>query len=79
MFENDFAVPSQGWQDYSSRETEAANCEKHKQWTLLKTKNDVILARLLDIDYNTLAHSWTTAIPGFRKADLVREYSERYE
>ena len=81
VFENDFdfAVPSQGWQDYSRRETEAANCEKHKQWILLKAKNDVILARLLDIDYNTLAHKWTTAIPGFRKGDLVREYSERYE
>ena len=81
VFKNDFdfAVPSQGWQDYSRRETEANNCEKHKQWILLKAKNDTILARLLAIDYNKLAHRWTTAIPGFRKADLVKEYFERYE
>ena len=81
VFKNDFdfAVPSQGWQDYSRRETEANNCEKHKQWILLKAKNDIILARLLDIDYNKLAHRWTTAIPGFRKGDLVKEYSELYE
>ncbi len=81
VFKNDFdfAVPSQGWQDYSRRETEVSNCEKHKQWLLLKAKNDIILARLLAIDYDKLAHRWTTAIPGFRKGDLVKEYSERYE
>ena len=81
VFENnfDFAVPSQGWQDYSRRETEADNCEKHKQWILLKAKDAVILSRLLDIDYNELAHRCTTAIPGFRKGDLVKRYSELYE
>ena len=81
VFKNDFdfAVPSQGWQDYSRRETEADNCEKHKQWMLLKAKDSVILSRLLDIDYNQLAHRCTTTIPGFRKGDLVKEYSELYE
>ena len=81
VFENDFdfAVPSQGWQDYSRRETETHNCEKHKQWMLLKAKNSVVLSRLLAIDYNGLAHRCTTAIPGFRKGDLVKEYSELYE
>ncbi len=80
VFENDFdfAVPAQGWQDYSRRETEAQHCEKHKQWILLKAKDDVILKRLLVIDYNGLAHRCATAIPGFRKSDLVKEYSERY-
>ncbi len=81
VFKNDFdfAVPSQGWQDYARRETEAKNCEKHKQWILLKTKDPVVLSRLLTIDYNALAHRCTTAIPGFRKGDLVKEYSELYE
>ena len=81
VFKNDFdfAVPAQGWQDYSRRETEANNCEKHKQWILLKAKNDVILDRLLAIDYNELAQRCPTTTPGFRKADLVKEYSERYE
>ncbi|MCY4571058.1 MAG: hypothetical protein OXD49_22425 [Candidatus Poribacteria bacterium] len=81
VFENDFdfAVPAQGWQDYSRKETEANNCEKHKQWILLKAKNAAILSRLLTIDYNDLAHRCATAIPGFRKGDLVKEYSELYE
>lgn len=80
VFENDFdfAVPSQGWQDYDRRETYSENCEKHKQWILLKANNPVVLSRLSAIDYNRLAHKWTTAIPGFRKADLVKEYSELY-
>lgn len=81
VFKNDFdfAVPSQGWQDYSRRETESDHCEKHKQWILLKAKDATILSRLLTIDYNGLAHRCTTTIPGFRKGDLVKEYSELYE
>ncbi len=80
VFKNnfDFAVPSQGWQDYSRRETDAAKCEKHKQWILLKAKDSCVLSRLLSIDYDKLAYKYTTAIPGFRKGDLVREYSELY-
>ncbi len=80
-FENDFdfAVPSQGWQDYSRRETDSANCEKNKQWILLKAKNPIVLSRLLSIDYKSLAQRCTTAVPGFRKGDLVKEYSDRYE
>lgn len=81
VFKNDFdfAVPSQGWQDYSRRETEVKNCEKHKQWILLKAKDAIVLSRLLTIDYDGLANRCTTAIPGFRKGDLVKEYSELYE
>ena len=81
VFENDFdiAVPSQGWQDYSRRETDSANCEKNKQWILLKAGNQIVLSRLLSIDYNSLAQRCTTAVPGFRKGDLVKEYTELYE
>ena len=42
----DFAVPSQGWQDYSRRETDPAKCEKHKQWMLFRTESEKIRARL---------------------------------
>ena len=78
VFENDFdfAVPAQGWQDYARRETKSEHCEKHKQWILLKAEDTVVLSRLLAIDYNALAHRCATAIPGFRKADLVKAYSE---
>lgn len=81
VFDNtfDFAVPCQGWQDYSRRETMAENCEKHKQWILFKARNKTVLKRLRDeIDYATLARQNTTSTPGFRKGDLVEEYIRRY-
>ena len=75
----DFAVPCQGWQNYSRRETIADNCEKHKQWMLIKANNNTAFTRLYDeIDYESLALRNTTSTPGFRKGDLVAEYISRY-
>ena len=81
VFQNsfDFAVPCQGWQDYSRRETDERQCERNKQWILLKAKNPTILAHLMEIDYERLAQECGTAVPGFRKGDLVKAYRERYE
>ena len=41
VFQNtfDFAVPCQGWQDYSRKETEEQCCERNKQWILIKANN----------------------------------------
>ncbi len=77
VFNNDFdfAVPSQGWQDYDRRETDKNKCEKHKQWILFKSRTDSAYERLYkEIDYNKLALKNTTCIPGFRKGDIVQEY-----
>ena len=81
VFENpfDLAVPCQGWQDYSRRETDEKQCEKSKQWILLKAKNPTVLARLMEIDYEHLAQECGTAVPGFRKGDLVKAYTENSE
>ena len=82
VFDNefDFAVPCQGWQNYTRRETDANKCEKHKQWMLLKARNKTVLKRLRDeIDYAALAIQNTTSTPGFRKGDLVEEYIRRYK
>ncbi len=81
VFQNafDFAVPCQGWQDYSRKETDEKRCERNKQWLLLKAKNAFILTRLMQINYERLARTCGTAVPGFRKGDLVEAYSERYE
>ncbi|MYB96790.1 hypothetical protein F4054_03935 [Candidatus Poribacteria bacterium] len=81
VFQNpfDFAVPCQGWQDYSRRETDEKQCEKRKQWILLKAKNPTVLARLMEIDYEHLALECATAVPGFRKGDLVKAYTDYYE
>lgn len=77
MFDNDFdfAVPCQGYQDYTRRETDADACEKHKQWMLFKPHSgraDKILRRV--IDYARLSLKNTTTVPGFRKGDVVQEY-----
>ena len=72
----DFAVPSQGWQDYARRETDPAKCEKHKQWMLFRADCDKVRARLFGgIDFAALAAENATAVPGFRKGDVVREYA----
>ena len=80
IFQNafDFAVPCQGWQDYSRRETDEKRCERNKQWMLLKTKKSTVLTRLMEIDYERLARECATAVPGFRKGDLVKVYTEHY-
>ena len=81
VFENDFdfAVPCQGWQDYSRRVTDAEDCERSKQWMLLKARDETVLKRLRDeIDYSELALRHTTTTPGFRKGDLVEEYLTRF-
>ena len=80
VFQNpfDFAVPCQGWQDYSRRETDERQCERRKQWILLKAKNATVLSRLMEINYERLALDCGTAVPGFRKGDLVKAYTEHY-
>ena len=81
VFQNpfDFAVPCQGWQDYSRRERDEKRCERNKQWMLLKAKNPTVLTRLMEIDYERLAQECATAVPGFRKGDLVKAYTDYYE
>ena len=44
----------------------------------IKTKNSTILSRLMKIDYERLAQECGTAVPGFRKGDLVKVYTEHY-
>lgn len=80
VFQNtfDFAVPCQGWQDYSRRETDEKQCERNKQWMLLKANNSGVLRRLMQINYEHLAQECATAVPGFRKGDLVKVYTEHY-
>ena len=81
VFQNtfDFAVPCQGWQDYSRREIDEKQCERNKQWILLKANAPDVLARLKRIDYERLARECGTAVPGFRKGDLVKVYSDHFD
>lgn len=81
VFDNtfDFAVPCQGWQDYSRRETDEKQCERNKQWILLKANDQDVLDRLHHLDYEILARECGTAVPGFRKGDLVKAYSDKFD
>ncbi len=75
----DFAVPCQGWQDYTRKETDPNKCEKQKQWILFNAHKTEIRERLYNIDFSKLAMKNTTSVPGFRKGDVVQEYIRLYK
>ena len=78
VFDNDFdfAVPRQGYQDYSLRAS-LDECVLYKQWLLFKASTPEVLQRLLDLDYEKLS-LLNTSTPGFGKADVVAEYERLY-
>jgi len=73
----DFAVPRQGYEDYSRRETKAERCERNKQWIMFKATTHQIVKRLWNFDFANLARK-NTMIYGFGKADVVMEYNRLY-
>ena len=75
----DFAVPCQGWQDYTRKETNPQKCEKNKQWILFNPHTKSVRTRLYKMDFESLAMKSTTSIPGFRKGDIVQGYSYLYD
>jgi len=74
----DFAVPAQGYQDYTRRESNPDNCEKHKQWMLFRAAREEVKQNLFEMDYERLAHDNITVTPGFRKNDVVAEYVRNF-
>ena len=72
----DFAVPCQGWQDYTRREAMSEACEKNKQWMLFKASDEETEARLRGMDFSALADETGTAVPGFRINDVVERYTK---
>ena len=78
VFDNDFdfAVPRQGYQDYTFRAC-LDECVLSKQWMLFKANDPVILQRLLELDFEALS-MLNTSTPGFGKADVVALYSRLY-
>ena len=73
-----FAVPRQGFYDYSIRETSPDAMSRKQQWIFLKAKSDVVFERLWSLDYEQLAKR-NTVTPGFGKADLVDYYESCYQ
>lgn len=77
-YEWDFAVPRQGYQDYTKKFFSKDECDKKQQWIFFKAKNKKVLKRLLALDFVKLSKK-NIGTPGFGKADVVFEYTEKYE
>lgn len=77
-YEWDFAVPRQGFQDYTVKVFTKDDCDKKQQWIFFKAKNKTVLKRLLSLDFVKLSKK-NIGTPGFGKADVVNEYVEKYE
>lgn len=73
----DFAVPRQGYNDYSLKVFKNQEIDRGKQWIFFKAKNQEVLERLLKIDFVKLSKK-NIGIPGFGKADVLEEYTEKF-
>lgn len=69
----DFAVPRQGYKDYTIKETMPSKMDRRTQWIFFKANTSQALKNLKKIDFSKLSHKNTTT-PGFGKADVVDEY-----
>lgn len=76
-YEWDFAVPRQGYQDYTQRIFDKTQCNEKQQWIFFKAKDTFILERLLNLDFVKLSRK-NIGTPGFGKGDVVQEYLNCY-
>lgn len=74
----DIAIFNQGYGKYPDFRYKASDCNKKKQWLLIKCKNKRVLARVKRMDFKSIANKNTT-VKGFRKGDFVEEYSRLYD
>jgi len=70
----DFAVPRQGFYDYSVKVYKKEDCDRKKQWIFFKANTPEALERLNQIDFAELS-KLNSGIPGFGKADVIKEYT----
>lgn len=71
----DFAVPRQGYVDYTRKEFNKENCERTVHWMFFKGRTEEITDILLSLDFSELALR-NTSRPGFGKADVISFYEE---
>jgi len=71
----DFAVPRQGYLDYTFKAYSKEQCDKKQQWIFFKAKDILILEKLKALDFVKLSLK-NSGIPGFGKADVVEEYNK---
>lgn len=73
----DFAIPRQGYKDYTLKEVDPDKMDRRTQWIFFKANNEEVYKRLLSIDYEGLSKK-NISIPGFGKADVIKEYERLY-
>lgn len=73
----DFAVPRQGYYDYSLRIKNKNELSTKVQYMFFKAKNQNILNNLINLDFDMLSKKNTTT-PGFGKADIIELYKSKY-
>lgn len=73
----DFAVPRQGYLDYTTKAYSKDECNEKHQWIFFKAKNDSTLKLLKEMDFEKLSKK-NIGIPGFGKADVIQAYKEYY-
>lgn len=73
----DFAIPRQGYKDYTLKEVDPNKMDRRTQWIFFKARDKEVFARLMEIDYGRLSEKNIT-IPGFGKADVINEYDRLY-
>lgn len=71
----DFAVPRQGYKDYTIKETDPKKMDKRTQWIFFRAKNANARRNLMRLDFEKLSHK-NTSTPGFGKADVIEAYNE---
>jgi hypothetical protein len=71
----DFAVPRQGYLDYTFKAFSKEQCDRKQQWIFFKANNDIVLEKLKALDFVKLSLK-NSGIPGFGKADVIEEYTK---
>lgn len=77
LYNWDFAVPRQGFKDYTLKEEDPEKMSRKTQWIFFKANSEEVLERLKKMDFDELSKK-NTSIPGFGKADVVQEYNMLY-
>jgi hypothetical protein len=77
IYDWDFAVPRQGYKDYTIKETDPKKMSRKTQWIFFKAKNKKILQNLMSLDFVKLSCK-NTSVPGFGKADVIEAYNNEF-
>ena len=73
----DFAVARQGYYDYKNFIYDENKLNPKVQYIFFKANNNNTLEKLKNIDFEKLSKKNTT-IPGFGKADVVKEFLSKF-